>query len=94
MSSNLTIDLRSVYELYLKLFFSDTAYKMFREGEGREIVKLLREAESSAIDKEKIAQQEAVICNDKIKQRNQIKVIFPSDDIDYLTILTISQILT
>lgn len=51
----------------------DTAYKMFREGEGREIVKLLREAESSAIDKEKIAQQEAVICNDKIKQRNQIK---------------------
>ena len=52
----------------------DTAYKMFREGEGRELVKLLREAEMSAIEKEKTAQREAIACNHKIKLRNEIKV--------------------
>jgi len=51
----------------------DTAYKMFREGEGRELVKLLREAEMSAIEKEKTAQREAIACNHKIKLRNEIK---------------------
>jgi len=51
----------------------DTAYKMFREGEGREIVKLLRDAESCAIEKEHAAQREALCCNEKIKKRNEIK---------------------
>ena len=47
---------------------------MFREGEGRELVRLLREAEKEADEREKTAQQEAINCNLKIKIRNKLKV--------------------
>ena len=55
-------------------YIRDTAYKMFRDGEGRELVRLLRDAENSAIEKEKIAQSQATICNEKIKARSALKV--------------------
>ena len=47
---------------------------MFREGEGRELVRLLREAEKEADEREKTAQEEAINCNLKIEIRNKLKV--------------------
>ena len=55
-------------------FFRETSFRMFREGEGRELVRLLREAEKEADEREKTAQEEAINCNLKIEIRNKLKV--------------------
>ena len=47
---------------------------MFREGEGRVVVRLLRDAEIQAINLEKVSQEQAEIYNDRIKVRNELKV--------------------
>ena len=54
--------------------FRETSFRMFREGEGRELVRLLREAEKEADEREKTAQEEAINCNLKIEIRNKLKV--------------------
>jgi kinesin family protein 6/9 len=51
----------------------ETSFRMFREGEGRELVRLLREAEKEATDREATAQQEAINCNSKLELRNKLK---------------------
>lgn len=51
----------------------ETSFRMFREGEGRELVRLLREAEKEAAEREKTAQDEAINCNLKIEIRNKLK---------------------
>lgn len=51
----------------------ETSFRMFREGEGRELVRLLREAEKEADEREKTAQEEAINCNLKIEIRNKLK---------------------
>lgn len=61
--------------------FRETSFRMFREGEGRELVRLLREAEKEADEREKTAQEEAINCNLKIKIRNKLKVIFTNKTI-------------
>ena len=53
---------------------SDASFRMFREGEGRELLRLLKEAEKEAIQREKAARDEAIICNQKIEIRNKLKV--------------------
>merc|ERR1711917_81194 len=53
----------------------ETSFRMFREGEGRELVRLLREAEKEADEREKTAQEEAINCNLKMEIRNKLKVI-------------------
>lgn len=47
---------------------------MFREGEGRVVVRLLRDAEIQAINLEKVSQEQAEIYNARIKVRNELKV--------------------
>jgi len=49
------------------------SYKMFREGEGRVVVRLLRDAEIQAINLEKVSQEQAEIYNARIKVRNELK---------------------
>merc|ERR1719361_3416635 len=51
----------------------ETSFRMFREGEGRELVRLLREAEKEAAERETTAQQEATNCNAKLELRNKLK---------------------
>jgi len=51
----------------------ETSFRMFCESEGRELVRLLREADKQAAEKEKIAQNEAIGCNNKIELRNMLK---------------------
>ena len=55
-------------------FLRETSFRMFREGEGRELVRLLREAEKEAAERETTAQQEATNCNAKLELRNKLKV--------------------
>ena len=59
---------------YVIFYFRETSFRMFREGEGRELVRLLREAEKEADEREKTAQEEAINCNLKIEIRNKLKV--------------------
>jgi hypothetical protein len=49
---------------------------MFREGEGRVVVRLLRDAEIQAINLEKVSQEQAEIYNARIKVRNELKVYY------------------
>ena len=58
----------------MQIFFRQVSYKMFREGEGRVVVRLLRDAEIQAINLEKVSQEQAEIYNARIKVRNELKV--------------------
>ena len=69
------------FMIMLTYFLRETSFRMFREGEGRELVRLLREAEKEADEREKTAQEEAINCNLKIKIRNKLKVISTNDTI-------------
>ena len=62
--------------IFDNVVFRETSFRMFREGEGRELVRLLREAEKEATDREATAQQEAINCNSKLELRNKLKVLY------------------
>ena len=64
----------AICKLLVIFYFRETSFRMFREGEGRELVRLLREAEKEADEREKTAQEEAINCNLKIEIRNKLKV--------------------
>lgn len=51
----------------------ETSFKMFGEGEGRELIRLLREAEKEAFEKEEKAYNCALRSNERIEMRNQLK---------------------
>jgi len=51
----------------------ETSFRMFGEGEGRELIRLLREAEKEAFEKEEKAYDCALMSNDRIELRNQLK---------------------
>ena len=53
--------------------FRETAYKIFKAEEGRELARILRESEETATEKEKLALEIALQCNQKIQKRKEIK---------------------
>lgn len=62
----------------------ESSYKMFREGEGRVVVRLLRDAETQAIEMEKQSQDLAEFYNKRISVRNELKRIYRDSTQDVL----------